>query len=226
MQVPRLWVILELQRQACATATAILDQGHISTLCRSFWQHLILNPLSEASAIKPTSSRRLCWVLNLQSHSGMSNWFFLLLLHFFLFMATPIAYGSSLARGQAGASPAGLHQCQVRTTSATYTAACSNSGSLTCWARPGIKPSSSQTLCQVLNLLSHSRNSIWVNFFSCSIFSYNKNGPLTWTELFHQLAPSVEQHNTPLLKNFFTSLRFHFFQMLSLMQWFSDLTAH
>ena len=32
-------------------------------------------------------------------------------------------------------------------------------GSLTHWLRPGIKPTSSQTLCQVLNLLSHNGNS-------------------------------------------------------------------
>ena len=42
----------------------------------------------------------------------------------------------------------------------TYAAACSNTGSLTHWARPGIEPTSSQRLCWVLSLLSHSGNSI------------------------------------------------------------------
>ena len=37
--------------------------------------------------------------------------------------------------------------------------ACGNPGSLTHWAAPGIKPTSSQTLCWVLNPLSHNRNS-------------------------------------------------------------------
>ena len=37
--------------------------------------------------------------------------------------------------------------------------ACGNTGSLTQWARPGIEPTSSWTLCQVLNLLSYNGNS-------------------------------------------------------------------
>ena len=36
--------------------------------------------------------------------------------------------------------------------------ACGNSGPLTCWSRPGIKPTLSWTLCCVLNLLSHNEN--------------------------------------------------------------------
>ena len=51
-------------------------------------------------------------------------------------------------------------QCQIRATSSTYITAHSNPGSLTHWARPGIKPISSQTLCQILKPLSHNRNSI------------------------------------------------------------------
>ena len=46
-------------------------------------------------------------------------------------------------------------QCQIWAASVTYTAACSNAGSLTHWVRPGMEPTSSWTLCQVLNLLSH-----------------------------------------------------------------------
>ena len=34
-------------------------------------------------------------------------------------------------------------KCQIQTTYMTYTAACSNTGSLTNWARPGIEPTSS-----------------------------------------------------------------------------------
>ena len=52
----------------------------------------------------------------------------------------------------------------IQATSATYAAACGITGSLTHWARPGIKPASSLTLCRVLNLLSHNRNS-WSFFF-------------------------------------------------------------
>ena len=39
-----------------------------------------------------------------------------------------------------------------------YTTAFSNAGSLTYWARPGIKPTFSQTLCQFLNPLNHKCN--------------------------------------------------------------------
>ena len=42
----------------------------------------------------------------------------------------------------------------------------SNTRSLTHWVRPGIKPISSQTPCQVLNPLSHNRNSEILNSFN------------------------------------------------------------
>ena len=46
-------------------------------------------------------------------------------------------------------------QCHIRAMSVTHATASGNAGSLTHWVRPGIEPESSQTLCQVLNLLSH-----------------------------------------------------------------------
>ena len=42
---------------------------------------------------------------------------------------------------------------------------CGNAGSLTHWARPGSKPAPLQTLCWVLNLLSHNGNSSFSLFF-------------------------------------------------------------
>ena len=50
-------------------------------------------------------------------------------------------------------------QHQIRAMSLTYTTAHSNAGSLTHWAKPGIEPTSSWTLCWVLNPLSHNGNS-------------------------------------------------------------------
>ena len=47
----------------------------------------------------------------------------------------------------------------IQATSSNYTAACSDAGSLTHRASPGIEPESSWTLCWVLNPLSHSGNS-------------------------------------------------------------------
>ena len=56
-------------------------------------------------------------------------------------------------------------QLLIWATSATYASVFSNSRSLTPWTRPGTKPASSWRLCQVLNPLSHNRNS-WIYFKS------------------------------------------------------------
>ena len=65
---------------------------------------------------------------------------------FLLFRAAPEAYGGSQARGLIGATAAGLHhshsKCRIRAMYA-YTAAHGNTGFLTHWAKPGIKPATS-----------------------------------------------------------------------------------
>ena len=48
MEVPRLGVESEMQLLAYTTATVTLDQRCVCDLCRSLWQHEILNQLSEA----------------------------------------------------------------------------------------------------------------------------------------------------------------------------------
>ena len=58
----------------------------------------------------------------------------------------------------------------IRATSATYASGCGNAGSLTHWARPEVEPSSSRTLCWVLNPPSHNRHSLSVAF--CLISKY------------------------------------------------------
>ena len=63
------------------------------------------------------------------------------------FTAALVAYGSSGAGGWIeGATAAYMtpQQYQIQATSATYATAYSNAGSLTHWARPGIKPASSE----------------------------------------------------------------------------------
>ena len=65
---------------------------------------------------------------------------------------TPVVYGSSQGRGQIKPAATGLHHSH------------SNFRSLTHWARPGIEPTSSLTLCQIINLLNHNRNSENPNF--------------------------------------------------------------
>ena len=98
-----------------------------------------------------------------------------LLMFFFFFSFEGLTWGNgvSLAIGWTGAT-AGAYtkpqQGQIRTASATYAAACSNPGSLTHWARPGIEPTSSWTLCQVLNPQNLSGN-FWFLSFSTKILT-------------------------------------------------------
>ena len=83
-------------------------------------------------------------------------------------------YSHTCGRGQARGQglngsctcrpPPQTKQHLIRVTFATYTTACGNAGSLAHWARPGIKPKSSWTLCWVLNLLSHDRSSFFCIF--------------------------------------------------------------
>jgi len=61
--------------------------------------------------------------------------------------AAPMAHGGSQARGRIGAVAAG----GIRAMSATYTTAHGNTGSLTRWSRPGIKPTTSWFLVGFIN---------------------------------------------------------------------------
>ena len=69
--------------------------------------------------------------------------------------ATDVAYRGSQARGQIGTVATGLCQShsniRIRVTSATYTTAHGNIGSLTHWARPGIEPTTSWFLAGFVN---------------------------------------------------------------------------
>ena len=73
---------------------------------------------------------------------------------YYLFRATPAAYGSAQARGGIGAAAAGLHYSHssigIWATFVTYTSAYGNTRSLTHWERPGIEPTSSWTLVGLL----------------------------------------------------------------------------
>jgi len=60
-------------------------------------------------------------------------------------------------------------QCSIQATSATYTTAHGNAGSLTHWARPGIAPTISRFLVGLF-LLRHSRNSPFSHFLPFSLF--------------------------------------------------------
>ena len=74
--------------------------------------------------------------------------------------------------------------------SAIYKAACSNAGSLTHWARPGKEPTSSWTLCQVLNLWSHSRNPA-VRFLTRCTIGEMPRSSLLCTYLYIHVGPHI-----------------------------------
>ena len=65
VEVPRLWVKLELQLLAYATVTAKPDPSHICQLHCNLWQHWILNPLREVRdrtcVLMDASQFRFCW---------------------------------------------------------------------------------------------------------------------------------------------------------------------
>ena len=72
---------------------------------------------------------------------------------FFLFRATPMAYGSSQAKGsnQSCSWWPTPQQHQIQAVSATYTTACGNARSLIHRTRPGIKPASSWILVRFIS---------------------------------------------------------------------------
>ena len=75
---------------------------------------------------------------------------------FLLFRATPLAYGSSQARGWIGATEAGLchtEQRQIQVASVTNTTAQGNARSPTYWARPGIELTSSSILVGLVSMV-------------------------------------------------------------------------
>ena len=71
-------------------------------------------------------------------------------------------------------------QCQIWAPSVTYIR------SLTHWAKPGIEPASSWTLCWVLNPLSHNRNShsflFFFNFFMASSTAHGSPWARDWIQ--------------------------------------------
>ena len=70
---------------------------------------------------------------------------------FFSFRVIPAAYGGSQVKSELHLPPIPQpQQHQIRATSATYTSVHGNSRSLTYWARPGIKPTSSWILVRFL----------------------------------------------------------------------------
>ena len=113
-------------------------------------------------------------------------------------MAAPATYGCSQARGRIGAAAAGLHTPQpqpgqywILAASVTYAAACSNTGSLTHWRRPGIKPTSSWILCWALNPLCHSGNALIFFFSSLEVYKFRNHSSIHLTNRNFREIPQV-----------------------------------
>ena len=77
---------------------------------------------------------------------------FVFALGFFLVPPSSKAYGGSQAAWSCSCWPTPQpQQCRIRAASVTYTTAQGNPGSLTCWARPGMEPTSSWMLIRFIN---------------------------------------------------------------------------
>ena len=76
---------------------------------------------------------------------GFFKIYFIIIIIFLLFRATPKIYGGSQAGGRIGAVAVGLchSRSQIWAMSVSYTTALGHARSLTHWSRPGIEPASS-----------------------------------------------------------------------------------
>ena len=79
---------------------------------------------------------------------------------------------------------------QIQAAPATYATAWGNTGSWTHWARPGIEPEFSWTLCQVLNPLSHSRSSHTSTHFLI-LFPSRLSQNIGWSSLCYKNSRSL-----------------------------------
>ena len=95
------------------------------------------------------SAFALFWLFNFWTLSYPLPWEFA---HVLVTIFKFIYPGSSQARDQSRAAAAGHCHSHSNTRSAPHATACGNTRSLTHWEGLGIKPASSWTLCQVLNL--------------------------------------------------------------------------
>lgn len=108
--------------------------------------HLSVSVQSEADLLKMLSYLSLCYSL-------LGKWRYTLFIYLFIdwliifFRATPMAHGSSQARGRNQSCSCWPtpqpQQRQNQATSSTYTRAHSNARSLMHWVRPRIEPASS-----------------------------------------------------------------------------------
>ena len=103
-------------------------------------------------------------------------------------MATPVVYGSFRAKLESNWKFLGSNWSCSWGLCHSH----SNTGSLTQWAKPGIEPTSSRTLRQVLNPLSHNRNSSFLVLWS--VFRAN-----VWFHTKYKNLTNIQDHHQSLL---------------------------
>ena len=98
--------------------------------------------------------------------------------------AAPAACGSSQARGWISAAAAGLQaqaqQHQIRATSATYTTAHGNTGSLMHTARPGIRPTSLWIVVRFISIVPQRELLLWTLLITLSFQTIMSNEVNSW----------------------------------------------
>ena len=152
MEAPKLFpgVQSELKLPTYTAATATQDLSHVSNLHHSSWQYRILKPLIESrdrtqNLMVPSQICFHCAIMGTPMEE--ISFFLSFFLSFLLFSGHTCGIWKFQSSGsnwswsfQPMPQP---QQCGIQATSATYTIALSNAGSLTHQARPGIEPTSS-----------------------------------------------------------------------------------
>ena len=141
------------------------DPSRVCNLHHSSQQHWILHPLGEAR----DGTCNLMVPSQIFSHCATAGTPVCL----FLFRPTPVAYGCSLATGWI--SPIlQPQQFQILATPASW----GNTGSLTHWVRPGIKPKSSWIL--VVFLTCWAQQELQGGFLICLFLTFFRAAPAAY----------------------------------------------
>ena len=136
-----------------------------------------------------SNEKKEMWILNRSTIKSLctfqfENYYLYMYLFtlFFFFKAAPAAYGSFQARGQIGASAAGLHHSHRKVGlepclwPTPHTTVHGNAESLTHWARPEIKHSSSRILVRFITTELQGKLPIYLRGHICGIWKFLGQG--------------------------------------------------
>ena len=176
MEVPRGRIGVE-DAGLCHSHSNARSKPHLQPTLLFF---LLADPRSPLKPVSPKSSviHSPCYIINSPKAKReppttpymyhptwfTSSWFIYFYYFTYFFRAAPVAYGGSQVRGRIGAAVSGLYHSHSNARCVTYTRSCSNTESLTHWARPRIKPASSWILVRFLTCWATTGNSLRVHF--------------------------------------------------------------